>query len=271
MADVAFLVMDFAFHGRRDLAGACADAWFRATGDDEGRALLPLYVAYRCAVRARVEGIRSGDPSLPGPERRSALARSRAHWLFALGELDEPGRRPCLVLVGGLPGCGKSTLARALARQEGFAVVRSDAVRKELAGAAGEGTYAPGWDERTYGECLRRAERLLFEGRRVLVDATFRAEADRRRFLDAAAARGVPGLLLLCRAGPEAVRARLAARRGDASDAGWQVYKQAARRWEEPGPATRPRVVEVAAGGAREEALAQAVEALRRAGLAGRA
>ena len=82
-------------------------------------------------------------------------------------------------------------------------MIRSDVVRKELAGVAaeraaasvlrGEGIYAPEWTERTYAECLRRAEALLFEGERVLVDASFREEAKRRPFLEAADAVGRAG------------------------------------------------------------------------------
>ena len=74
-------------------------------------------------------------------------------------------------------------------------------------------------------------------------------------------------LLLLCRAEPAVVRARLERRRDDASDADWSVYLEAAARWEEPGPLTRPVTREIATGGSREEALALALEALRELGL----
>src|SRR5262249_9583209 len=137
VADMAFLAMDLAFHGRRDLARAFAEAYFQASGDEGGRALLPLYTAYRAAVRGKVEGLELSQKEVPAAERAAALARARAHWLLALGELEEPDRRPCLVLVGGLPGAGKSTLARGLAERAGFAVIRSDVVRKELAAASG--------------------------------------------------------------------------------------------------------------------------------------
>jgi aminoglycoside phosphotransferase family enzyme/predicted kinase len=276
VADAAFVVMDLIFHGRRDLADSFADAYLSAAQDAEGRALLPFYTAYRAAVRGKVEGLRSVEGEVPEAERSAARQRARAYWLLALGQLEEPGRRPCLLLVSGVPGSGKSTLARGLAERASFAVIRSDVVRKELAGLAAAdhsrtayagGIYTAEWNERTYAECLRRAERLLFEGRRVLVDASFREESRRRAFLEAAERWGVPGAFLLCRAGPAAIRDRLAHRRGDVSDADWLIAQQAAAHWEEAGPRTRAVLHAVSTDGSREEALADALAIVRQLGL----
>ncbi|HEY8504517.1 MAG TPA: phosphotransferase, partial [Gemmataceae bacterium] len=106
VADMAFLVMDLRAYGRRDLARAFADAYFRASGDGEGRGLMSFYTAYRSAVRAKVNGFKAAAAEVPAPERAAARERARAHWLLALGELESRARRPCLVLVGGLPGTG---------------------------------------------------------------------------------------------------------------------------------------------------------------------
>ena len=73
----------------------------------------------------------------------------------------------------------------------------------------------------------------------MLIDASFRDETRRRLFLEAAHRWGVAGCMMLCRAEPDVVRRRLEHRRGDASDAGWTIYEEAARRWEEPGATTR--------------------------------
>jgi aminoglycoside phosphotransferase family enzyme/predicted kinase len=278
VADMAFPAMDLALGGRRDLARTFADAYFRAAGDHEGRALLPLYTAYRATVRGMVEGLELAEQEVPEAERSAALARARAHWLLALTELEEPGRKPCLLLVMGLPGTGKSRLAQGLVESAGFSVVRSDVVRKELAGLSGQGQTAPelweslytrAWNERTYTECLNRAGRLLFEGRRVVVDATFREEQKRQTFLQAAVQWGVPSGILLCQVEPETVRKRLENRQQDASDADWSVYQQVAASWDEIGSLAGQALQLISTQGNPEEALWRALEALRQWGLGG--
>ncbi len=241
VADMAFLAMDLRCHGRPDLAQAFADAYFQASGDAEGRALLPLYTAYRAMVRAKVEAFQLAEKEVPAAQRQQALAQARGHWLLALGELSEPPQKPCLLLVGGLPGTGKSTLAQSLAKQAGFVLLRSDLLRKELAGLPPleavpaplrDRVYSPPWTEQTYAECLRRAGNLLFEGQRVLVDANFRQEEQRRPFRILARQLGVPWLFFHCHVDPDFVQERLVRRRADASDADWGIYQQVATQWE---------------------------------------
>lgn len=275
VADMAFLAMDLAFRGRRDLADLLVERYFRDREDEEGRALLPFYVAYRSMVRAKVRGFVADDGSVPLEKRREAGREARGHWLLALGELAPPVERPGLVLVGGLPGTGKSTLARSLAEAAGFAVISSDRVRKVLAGidpeeSAGasfeDDLYAPDWTRRTYAACLRDAARRLCRGRRVIVDATFREQAWRQRFLELGRRLGVRSLLLLCSAEPSVVRRRIDERGPGASDADWAIHQAVAERWEPLSPTARARAVDT--GGRLEEAVADSLEILARAGLA---
>jgi aminoglycoside phosphotransferase family enzyme/predicted kinase len=276
VADVAFPVMDFAFHGRRDYAQTLADAYFPYAGDDEGRTLLPLYTAYRATVRGLVEGLELGEKEVPRTERAAALTRARAHWLLALGELEEAVRKPCLVLVAGLPGTGKSVLAQGLAANASFTVIRSDVVRKELAGLLSdaptppelrESLYTRTWSDRTYAECLERAGRLIFAGQRVIVDANFRAERQRRPFLDAAMQWAVPSVILLCEADPLTVQQRLDSRGERVSDADWSVYRRLAAGWETI--ASRPvlGLYRVSTEGSRDQSLSRAMDALKQCGL----
>jgi aminoglycoside phosphotransferase family enzyme/predicted kinase len=271
VADVAFPVMDLTRAGRRDLAEAFASAYFCAVDDPEGRKLLPFYTAYRAVVRGKVEGMELLEPEVPESERAAVLPNARAHWLVALSELEGPGSRPCMVLMGGLPGTGKTTLAERLANDANLTVIRSDVVRKRLARIRpdqraasdfGEDIYAPEWTDRTYKECLAQAEAAVFNGQRVLIDASFQSEATRRQFLDAARRWTVPVVMLICQAEPDVVRERLQQRQNDASDADWQVYQQAAARWEALSPLARSVAQAIDTSQGTDASLTQALAAL---------
>jgi uncharacterized protein len=276
VSDAAFLAMDLAFAGRPDLAAAFESAYFASSQDEEGRELLAFYKAYRAVVRAKVEGFKASEAEVPEPDRSAALERAKAHWLLALSELEEPARRPCLVLCGGLPGTGKSALAKGLTAAAGLRSFSSDLIRKELAGlspdqsaagAFGGGIYTAAWNDRTYEECLRRAEAALLRGERALVDASFREEGRRRQFLDLAGRLRVPALFFLRTAGPEVVRERLGRRKAGASDADWAIYTRAADLWEPLGPETRRVLREVPPAETKDGAVQNALLLLRAEGL----
>lgn len=256
-ADAAFLYMDLKSCGRSDLAKTFADAYINASGDEEGRSLLPFYSAYRAAVRGKVEGFEVFESEVPSDVRKAALGRARRHWLLALRELESPDRWPFLLCVGGLPGVGKSTLAVELSQVLGGRILSSDKIRKELAGFSplqpaaspvNQGIYANEWTEKTYAQCLQRAEAGLFEGDRIIVDATFKEEKQRRAFWSAAHGLGVPFVFILCRADPEVIFNRLRNRRGDSSDADWRIHEHVKASWAPLGSEISRRSLEIEIG-----------------------
>lgn len=223
LADVAFLAMDLERLGRPDLAQRFLTAYRTAAHDTWPTSLAHHHIAYRAQVRAKVSAIRA-DQGVPGSAEKAQrlLELTRAH-------LD--AARVRLVLVGGLPGTGKSTLAAGLADALGALVIRSDVVRKELAGLSsdtpapapfGEGIYAAPWTDATYDELLRRARHALHYGETVVLDASW---SDETRRVDArrVAAETVSDLVeLRCVAPAAVVAARLAERAaagGGVSDA----------------------------------------------------
>jgi predicted kinase len=227
-------------------------------------------------VRAKVRALQARD--VAPPEREQLRMLARGHLLLALGELAAPEERPGLVLVAGLPGTGKSRLAADLQATAGLQWIRADAVRKELAGldehesgraAIEGGIYTPDWNDRTYGECMARAERILLRGGRAIVDASFKEERRRRDFIALARKLGVPVRILSCRASDEAVRERLAARVGDPSDADWSIYEHARRTWDPFAKPTAAVAAWIDTTGPHEETLETALEELRRCNLLG--
>jgi uncharacterized protein len=133
-----------------------------------------------------------------------------------------------LVLVGGLPGTGKSTVAGTVADRLGWAVLSSDRIRKELAGIApeadgrtafGTGIYTPGWTVRTYGELLRRAAVLLARSESVILDASWSSAELRSAAAGLAHEQHAHLVELRCVASPELSRRRLQARPPGPSDA----------------------------------------------------
>jgi aminoglycoside phosphotransferase family enzyme/predicted kinase len=275
LSDVAFLVMELLLAGRRDLADELVRGWVEVTLDEGAAELLPFYVAYRAMVRAKVNAFTAAATEVPDAQRARARTRGQAHALLALGELESPRERPGLVLVAGLPGTGKSALARTLAGKAGLEWLRTDAIRKELGAAAGvtsavggawgEGLYTPAWTERTYARTLELATAAWAEGGRVLVDACFASEARRAMFLDAARRLGVRAVVLHLEVPAELARARLAQRTGDPSDADAATHDRMALSWEpfRPGAA----VTRIDASGVPSCTEAQALQALRGAGL----
>jgi predicted kinase len=145
----------------------------------------------------------------------------------------------------GLPGTGKSSLAKALGERENFRVLSSDRVRKELAGVPDrtrvgngfrEGIYTTEWTERTFSSLLRMAEESLVQGERVLVDAIFGDQGKRAPFYELARTLGVPFVLFTCRADEDRIRKRLLLPERYGSDADWEVYQRLAPDWREPPP-----------------------------------
>jgi gluconokinase len=87
-----------------------------------------------------------------------------------------------IVVLIGLSGSGKSFVANILHREFGFEWIRSDQIRKEMAGIEptqkvkvgfSEGIYSEEWTRRVYERMLDLAEEKLKEGKNVVLDATF--------------------------------------------------------------------------------------------------
>jgi aminoglycoside phosphotransferase family enzyme/predicted kinase len=223
--DLAFALMDLIAHGLPEAANLVLSRYLSAMRDFAGLVLMPAFLSLRAAIRAMAIGMAAaGDAD---------VTRARGYMALALRSLDRP--EPRLVAVGGLSGTGKSTLAAqvacGLAPGAGAITVSSDVIRKRLMGVAPE-QHLPA--EAYRGEVSARVYKRLFEdvaaalsaGQAVIADATFVRPQDRDRLRQLAAAAGAPFDGLWLEASADVLRGRVAARRGDPSDADVRVLER---------------------------------------------
>ncbi len=218
--DAAFLSMDLEFLGRHDLGDFFLEEYRRCAGDPAPDALAHFYIAYRAVVRAKVDCVRFTQG------HAEASSDARRHMDIALEHLRDGTVQ--LIVIGGGPGTGKTTLSRALAEQFRAEVISTDEVRNQLeqndaiAGSVGvldTGLYAPDNVTAVYDEVLRRAGALLGRGLSVILDGTWRDPVQRERARRLAGAAGSPIVELTCAAPLEEASARIQGRGVTDSDA----------------------------------------------------
>ncbi|MDA1095873.1 MAG: AAA family ATPase [Chloroflexi bacterium] len=273
--DVAFLTMDLEALGHPALAGEFLDGYL-AEADDAGLPeLLPFYQCYRAYVRGKVEGFRLDQPGVDATETKEISERASAFFALADG-YARTAVGPHLLLVGGLMGTGKTTVAQGVAGSRGLAYLSSDLVRKELAGikpddrryeAFDAGMYGRDSTERTYDELAARASRYLEDGRSVVVDASFRREGDRARLVNVARRLSPQPTVvtILCEAEDAIVKARLERRQESGtgpSDGRWELYEQQRVAFEFPKNQPDYRVVRLDTSGSPELLVAQVVASM---------
>lgn len=261
--DLAFLLMDLRHRGLDRAACIARDAWLFAadTTEDAGTAALPYFLGVRAAIRAMVEvqtGRAAGDPARHDAEARRYLDD-------ALRDFAPPP--PRLLVVGGLSGTGKTTLARALAPllapSPGAVHLRSDLERKRLAGVdplerLPAEAYAGASSHAVYDRLVTRADTLLAAGQSVVLDATWLAPAERAQLDTQAERRGVPLAALWLEADTATLQDRVTKRRNDASDADAAVVYLQARQARAPAG-----WLHVDASGDADETLCNARKALQ--------
>lgn len=241
-AEIAFLAMDLEFRGHPRLAERLVSGYADAAADPELPRLVPFFKAHRAYIRGKVDSLTADEPEVGDDARSAAADSARRHFDLAY-RYTWAGVR-WLVVVVGLSGSGKSTVAEALQRRTGFRHLSSDIIRKQLAGipptsragAADEsGLYAPEQSARTYARMLELAGEELQAGRGVIVDATFQRRVDRDAVRELAAQRGAPLLFVECQCDAEETIRRLRARQAanaDPSDADERVYERQRAAYE---------------------------------------
>jgi len=223
--DLAFPLMDLMHHRLDGCANALLNRYLEKTGDYEGLTALPLFLSCRAAIRAHVAVSRAREMGEHGDTKTAEYQFSA---LLNLGIACLERHTPRLVAIGGVSGTGKSTLgytlAPAIAPAPGAVVLRSDILRKRMAGVAEteqlrETAYTDEMHERVYAALAERATLILASGYSVITDAVYGETRHRAAITRVAREASASFTGLWLEAPVTLLEQRIAARAGDASDA----------------------------------------------------
>ena len=224
-SDLAFLAMDLDVRSAPGLGSILLDTYARKTGDWQVYALMPFYKCYRAMVRCKVNCIRLKEKDCGGNDS-IALHRRANRYLAYAHRYAEHFARPTIWVLCGLPGAGKSAIARILAKQLMLTTYRSDVIRKQLFGqirkhrsaaCREQERYSPAADGLTYGKLLQLARSALDRKQSIILDATFSHPQYRRQVLQMTKELRARAVFVECTAPDSVLKARLMQREGTPS------------------------------------------------------
>jgi predicted kinase len=191
-----------------------------------------------------VAALASEDPDIAEEQRRAAAQSVGRHLELAGDALEPPGTAE-LVLVTGVVGTGKSSVASELSERLDAVVISSDRVRKRLLGAESTERVSEAWGQgrvytaeqkdRVYAALLDRARAVVASGRSAILDATYSRREHRDAVRRLARETGARSFAVEVSCNPDVARARLARRAAtgtDPSDAGPEAYEPSVRGFE---------------------------------------
>lgn len=273
--DLAFLLMDLEFRGRGELAQAMLARYRREARDPSVEALLPLYKCHRSLVRGKVRALAwQQHPRTPFGKQLQALARQHFQLARRYASQLMP---PRLIVICGLIGTGKSTLARRLAATLNAHWLRTDEIRRREFGALrrpiGEeefhqGRYAPSVSAQVYQRLHDQAAAALRQRRSVICDGMFSRADGRQVFRDLARHHGARFHLFECvttrHRAKQRVAQRLAARH-DLSEAKPEFYERLRAEFEPVRGFSLAEWTRVSTDGPPRQTATAALAALQRA------
>ena len=228
--EIAFLAMDMDRYGRADLSDSFVRSYIKASGDGGIAPLLDFYKCYRAYVRGKVACFKYDDPLLK--DKTAIMNEAKLYFNLAYKYAN---KKPLVMIVTGLIGTGKTTIAEAVGRGLGYDVLSSDIIRKQLAEVPlterhydnfDSGIYSPEFTQKTYNELFSRAKDLVIKGQSVVLDASFKKKADRLAAFKLAKECGADFLAIECVADESTIKERLEKRQreGAVSDGRWEIF-----------------------------------------------
>ncbi|MDJ0660457.1 MAG: AAA family ATPase [Crocosphaera sp.] len=229
MFDVAFTVMDLDARNRQDLSNIFLNTYLEHTGDWQGLQVLPVYLSRQSYVRAKVNSMTLDDPNISDEEHKKAKKEAQNYYHLAWKYTQQ--HQGQIIMMSGLSGAGKTTVAKYLAQQINGILIRSDAVRKHLGNVSLDETgnselYSEEMNQKTYETLIKLGEIVAKEGFNVILDAKFDRHQWRKPVIEIAKKDNISLTILSCYAPVKILSDRLSTRKGDISDATPQLLQQ---------------------------------------------
>lgn len=197
--ELSFLAMECEYLAAERVGQRIIEAYRQRSHDHFSAGLTNFYKCYRACVRAKVAALADAQnpPVPPVPRRSLAYLELADRYGAHLGS-------PTVIVVCGLMGSGKTTLATSLADRLGIELLSTDFVRRELLGpsittaAFDDGHYSPELRQRVYNELLHLAEMVLRKRMSVVLDGAFLTSMQRQAAITLAREGGAIPLVVHC-------------------------------------------------------------------------
>jgi aminoglycoside phosphotransferase family enzyme/predicted kinase len=210
ISEAAFVAMDLNARGFPGYCWRFLNRYLEISADYAGIKLLRYYFIYRALVLDYIE--------LAG------------RW--------SSSHRAGLIIMHGLSGSGKSTIAAQLVEKLGAIQIRSDVIRKGLfdfnadeqtGSALAQGIYTADATDLTYRRMEEIAATIIDADFTVIVDATFLLESQRRTLLELEIESMCSKIIIHCEVPAAELRKRIVERENDPSEANLEVLEQQLR------------------------------------------
>ncbi len=248
MYDLAFTIIDLEACKKPEFANAFLNSYLEDTGDWKGLLILPLYLSRQAYVRAKVNSFLLDDPQVAQTDRQEA--RKAASDYYRQAYQYTQSTLGSIILMSGLSGSGKSTVAQSIARKKGALQIRSDAVRKHLAGisldeSGTDNIYSQEMTQKTYDRLGELGIILAQQGYTVILDAKYDRLSLRQSVITQAQNNNIAWKIVHCTAPVSVLRDRLNQRQNDISDATVDLITNQQAKAEDFSPAEQAYVIEI--------------------------
>ncbi|MDH3220380.1 MAG: AAA family ATPase [Gammaproteobacteria bacterium] len=255
VSEAAFVAMDLHARGYPACCWRFLNRYFANTGDYAATELLRYYFVYRALVRAKVEALRVDQQSCDRDGHREYFAPAIDY--IELAHQWAGSHRAGLIVMHGLSGSGKSTVAARLVEALGAIQIRSDVERKRLfyyaatddsGSGLNQGIYSAEATQATYRRLADLAAKIIEAEFTVIVDATLLHESQRRRFLEIESSHSFGRVIVDCEAPEAELRKRIVERENDPSEANLDVLEKQLQTREPIGASEREIAAVVTVG-----------------------